>query len=97
MGDVAILMSNKFTGMQTIMCNGFVNFMSLIGVIIGLLVTNLNDGVKTYIMAFVAGNFMYISGDIWKNIIRNKNLFMNMIEMVGFAIGVGIMYVVLYI
>lgn len=43
MGDVAILMTNKFNGTQTILCNGFINVMSLFGVIIGLAVTNLSE------------------------------------------------------
>jgi hypothetical protein len=42
MGDVAILMTNKFNGTQTILCNGFVNFVSLLGVIIGLAATSLD-------------------------------------------------------
>lgn len=42
LGDVAILLKSKFTGAQTILCNGVVNFVSLIGVIIGLAVVNLS-------------------------------------------------------
>lgn len=42
LGDVAILLKSKFTGTQTILCNGVVNFISLIGVIIGLAVVNLS-------------------------------------------------------
>jgi len=43
MGDVAILMTSKFSGTQTILCNGFINFMSLIGVVIGLAITNFTE------------------------------------------------------
>lgn len=49
-----------------------VNFMSLIGVFIGLAVVNMNETVKAYIMVFVAGNFIYIASDIWQHIIKNK-------------------------
>jgi hypothetical protein len=42
MGDVAILMTNKFNGMQSILCNGFVNMISLVGVVIGLAITTVD-------------------------------------------------------
>jgi hypothetical protein len=42
MGDVAILMKNNFTGIQTILCNGVINLASLIGVMVGLAVAHLN-------------------------------------------------------
>jgi zinc transporter ZupT len=78
MGDVAILLTNKFNGTQTILCNGFINFMSLFGVIIGLAVTNLSEVTQTYILVFVAGNFIYIAADIWKNILKNSSFLKNL-------------------
>jgi zinc and cadmium transporter len=36
LGDVGVLIKNGFSGIQTILCNGFINFMSLLGVILGL-------------------------------------------------------------
>ncbi len=39
MGDVAILMKASFNATQTVLCNGFVNLTSLIGVLIGLAIT----------------------------------------------------------
>ena len=37
MGDVAILMTNNFNATQTVLCNGFVNLLALLGVIVLLL------------------------------------------------------------
>jgi zinc transporter ZupT len=54
------------------LCNGVVNFVSLIGVFIGLAVVNLSEVAQTYIMVFVAGNFIYIASDIWQHILKNK-------------------------
>jgi hypothetical protein len=48
-------------------------------------------------MVFVAGNFMYIGGDIWRNILKNNSFCKNLIEFAGFSIGVGLMYVVLFV
>lgn len=77
MGDVAILMTNSFSSTQTILCNGFVNFVSLIGVLIGLAVTSLSETTKMYVLVFVAGNFIYIAADIWKNLFKNTSFIRN--------------------
>lgn len=77
------------------LCNGIVNFISLIGVIIGLAVVNLNEMAKTYIMVFVAGNFIYIASDIWQHILKNKGEHSkrgNVLEFFGLSCGVGAMF-----
>lgn len=79
MGDVAILMTNRFNGMQTVLCNGFVNLLSLLGVIIGLAITNLTDVAKMYILVFVAGNFIYIAADIWRHLFKNSGISKNLL------------------
>lgn len=71
LGDVAILLKSRFSSIQTILCNGTINFLSLIGVIIGLSVADLDEIAQTYIMVSVAGNFIYIAADIWQNLFKN--------------------------
>jgi len=79
MGDVGILLKSGFSGIQTILCNGFINFMSLFGVIAGLGLGSIDGAVQNYIMVFVAGNFIYIGADIWKHLLRNKSILLNII------------------
>lgn len=95
MGDVAILMTNEFSSMQTVLCNGFVNLTSLIGVFVGLAITNLDEITKIYILIFVAGNFIYIAADIWKHLFKNSTFFKNLLEFIGFGVGVAAMYLIL--
>lgn len=98
LGDVAILLKATFTTTQTVLCNGFINFVSLIGVIIGLAIVNVDEAAKNYVMVFVAGNFMYIAADIWQNIFKNKGhhaKIKNAIEFIGAAIGIGVMFALL--
>jgi len=97
MGDVAILMTNSFNATQTILCNGFVNLTSLVGVFIGLAITDLDDVTKNYVLVFVAGNFIFIAADIWRNLFKNSGFFKNFIEFIGFGIGVAAMYLILLI
>ena len=73
MGDVGILLKNKFNNKQTIICNVVVNFTSLIGVAMGLALGSVNEMVKVYALSFVAGNFIYIGADIWRNLLKNKD------------------------
>ena len=98
MGDVGILLTNKFTEMQTVICNGTINLISIIGCLIGLGISNTDDATKIYILCFVAGNFIYISADIWRNLFNNKGApLRNVLEFFGVALGVGIMYILLFV
>jgi zinc and cadmium transporter len=79
MGDVGILLKNKFNAMQTIFCNGIINLISLIGVVIGIALGTLNEAVQIYLLSFVAGNFIYIGADIWRNLLKNKTAGLNIL------------------
>jgi zinc transporter ZupT len=95
MGDVGILVKNGFSNTQTLLCNGFINFMSLFGVIAGLALGTIDDAAQNYIMVFVAGNFIYIGADIWKNLLSNDKFILNLGEILMFSVGVGAMFLVL--
>lgn len=77
--------------MQTICSNGVINLLAVVGAIIGLSTSSLSPQVQDYIMVFVAGNFVYIASDIWKHLF-NDNWKNNILEAVGFGIGVGAMF-----
>ena len=77
MGDVAILLKSKFNAKETILSNGVVNLISLVGVWLGLNSQTLSDVAKQYILVFVAGNFLYIAADIWRHLLLNKKFYIN--------------------
>lgn len=79
MGDVAILLKSKFNAKETILSNGIVNMISLVGVWLGLNSHGLSDIVKQYILVFVAGNFLYIASDIWKHLFNHKRFYVNVL------------------
>lgn len=95
MGDVAILMTNKFNSTQTVLCNGFVNLLALIGVFIGLAIADVNELAQMYILVAVAANFIYIAADIWKNMFKNEGIWRNVVEFFGFGVGLAAMYLIL--
>jgi zinc transporter ZupT len=88
MGDVSILMKSNFSDREIILSNGFVNCISIVGVILGLNSMVIPPTIKQYILVFVGGNFMYIAADIWKNLFRQKSGILNILEILGFAVGV---------
>jgi hypothetical protein len=47
-------------------------------------------------MVFVAGNFIYIAADIWRNLFQGKWL-LNMCQILAFAVGVASMFGIKYI
>ena len=75
MGDVGILVKNKFDNCQTIVCNIVVNLTSLIGALVGIGLGSIGEAVQIYMLSFVAGNFIYIGADIWRNLFKtNKSI-----------------------
>lgn len=90
MGDVAILLKSRFNERETIMSNGIVNLISLVGVYMGLNSHDLSPGAKQYVLVFVAGNFIYIASDIWKNLFQHRSLWVNGLEMIGLLLGVAL-------
>lgn len=69
--------------------------MSLFGVLAGLGLGGIDEAAENYVLVFIAGNFIYIGSDIWKHLLRNKNVALNILEAVVFSIGVGAMFLIL--
>lgn len=88
MGDVAILLKSRFNERETVISNGLVNLISLIGVYLGLNSHGIPKLYREYALVFVAGNFLYIASDIWRNLFHNANGFINLLEAAGLAMGV---------
>jgi zinc and cadmium transporter len=88
MGDVAILLKSKFNEKETIISNGVVNLISLVGVYLGLNSQTLSPTIREYVLVFVAGNFLYIASDIWKNLFHHVRKTYNLLEGIGLIMGV---------
>ena len=62
---------------------------------IGLTYGKLDEVSTNYVLVFIAGNFIFIAADIWRNLFRNKKMWKNLIELIGIVIGVGLMFLIL--
>jgi zinc transporter ZupT len=79
MGDVAILLKSRFNEKETVISNGLVNLISLVGVYMGLNSHSISYKTRQYALVFVAGNFLYIASDIWRNLFRHTHYFVNLL------------------
>ena len=95
MGDVGIMMKNRFTGWQTVFFNSFTNITALIGTGIALGLGEIGSVQKYYVLSFASGNFVYIAADIWRHLFKNKNFWGNIFEFLSFSLGVGIEYLLI--
>lgn len=96
LGDVAILLESGFSPCQTIWSNGIINLISIVGAIIGLAVTNMSSAVQTYLLVFVAANFIYIAADIWRRLFRS-GWRQNLLQLLFFCGGLGLMFGIKFI
>ena len=79
MGDVKTMFIQGFK-------SGFI-----VGGIVGLATVGISSSATTYVMVFVAGNFIYIASDIWRHLFKARWM-SNIFQFLFFCIGVGAMY-----
>jgi len=94
--DVGILIDSKFPVFQALCCTGIFQFSALIGAFIGLGVGNISEAVNAYILAFVAGNFLYISlVNMVPIIMKESRPKQSAGLLAAFIVGAGIMFAIL--
>ncbi|CAD8159724.1 unnamed protein product [Paramecium octaurelia] len=94
-GDTSILLENKFTNSQALFSNGLINCSALIGALIGLGVSSMDN--DTLVLAFVAGNFIYISCvDMLPEVLKEENIKISILQFFAFGAAVAIMYGIAY-
>jgi len=93
---MGVLIDSKFPIMQALCCNGVFQFTALIGAVIGLAVGTVSEAVNAYILAFVAGNFLYISlVSMMPIIMKEKRPKHSLGLVVALILGAGVMFALL--
>jgi zinc transporter ZupT len=96
LGDAGILISSNFKVWSVVFWNFLINICSIVGAIIGLSTGEISDASQSYAMAFVAGNFLYISiGQMVPEIIKKKGIWEFVLQICGILIGIGAMFIIL--
>ena len=84
------MIKSRFDDCQAKVCSAVPKIMIVVGVAAGLGLETTSEAAKYYIVSFVAGSFIYIASDIWKNLFQTSSLKRNIAECSLLIIGVGI-------
>jgi zinc and cadmium transporter len=98
LGDAGILLHSGFKIKGVLFWNTIVNLCSILGTIIGLSLGDINYTFKAYSLAFVSGNFLYISlSEMLPITLNGKGFIINLFHFLFFIVGLGFMYGILFI
>jgi len=93
---MGVLVHSKFPLIQALCCNGCFQFTALIGCLIGLAIGDINEAANAYILAFVAGNFFYISlVSMLPIVMKEKRKKHSFGLLIAFILGSGVMFALL--
>ena len=96
MEDAGVLIHSKFNKWGVLFWNTVINLTSIIGTIIGLMIGGVGKSSSSYSMAFIAGNFIYISlSAMLPMTLKNKSVIQNVLYFTFFCVGIGIMFIML--
>jgi zinc transporter ZupT len=96
LGDAGILFHSNFNTWGVLFWNSIINITGIIGTIIGLGIGSLDAAGSSYSLAYVAGNFLYISlGEMIPIILNKKGKCLNVIQFCFLLLGLFIMFMIL--
>lgn len=98
LGDAGILLHSDFNIWAVLFWNVAVNVFMILGAAIGLGVGQISQASKAYSLAFVAGNFFYISlAQMIPEVIKKKKLLQVILQYSFIVLGMGIMFLILLV
>lgn len=78
LGDIAILIKSGFDDCQTTTWSAIPKVMIIPGIAAGVGLQATSEAARFYILTVVAGTFLYIASDIWKNLFLTNNKWKNL-------------------
>ena len=98
MGNLGILINSGFSPKKAIALNVIMNLTAFIGVLIGVIIGELNKVFTVYVTLIIAGNFLYISLTLMipkaREIKDNMTLWCGL---VGYLLGIAVMIGITFI
>lgn len=97
LGDAGILINSNFTPKGVLFWNVFINFVNVVGTIVGLGIGQISETSKAYSLGFVAGNFFYIAlAEMIPEIMQKRGLWMQISQFFFILFGILVMFLIVY-
>lgn len=92
LGDFGVLVSGGFTIRKALVMNFLTALTSVVGVVIALIVGQVNPAFLNIILAITAGGFIYIAtADLIPELKKETNISKSLLQLLGICLGIGIM------
>ena len=96
--DFGVLIHAGFTKIRALLLNFLTALFALVGVSIAFTIPAAAEHVVVYIIAFAAGNFLYIAGsDLVPELQKTKSLKHSFFQLLAMLVGIGLMFALLFL
>ncbi|MBI5206432.1 MAG: ZIP family metal transporter [Candidatus Firestonebacteria bacterium] len=97
-GDFGVLLFGGFTRAKALLQNFISSISAFFGAFLVLLIKDSYQNFLPLLMSFTAGNFIYIAGvDLLPELKKETELYKSFIQLIGFILGMGVMFLLIYI
>jgi zinc and cadmium transporter len=96
LGDFGVLLSGGFTRKKALFMNFLTALTAIVGVIIALLLGQISEGFMLFVLPFTAGGFIYIAtADLIPELKKETGGKKSILQLIGIVCGVGVMLLLL--
>ncbi len=98
-GDFSVLLHAGFSKSRALMLNFLTALAAVLGTILALALTNISSQIESFLVPLAIGGFIYIAGsDLIPEIHKHSdNISKSLLQLIFFLIGIGLMYLLLFL
>ncbi len=97
-GDFGVLLHGGFSRGKAIMFNFFTALTAILGAIVAMVISSLNNNITSFLVPFAAGTFIYIAGsDLIPELHKEVSPKKSMMQLIAIILGVCVMLALLLI
>lgn len=94
--DFAILLYSGYSRGKALLFNAISALAAILGAVVALIVSSSIESLSGWLLAFAAGNFLYIAGtDLMPELHKHTRLQSAVLQLLCMTVGIGVMYALL--
>ncbi len=95
-GDFGVLIHGGFKVRKALLLNFLTALTAVLGAVVAIILASSIEGITTLLLAFAAGNFIYIAGaDLIPELHKKFAIKSSILQFLVFALGIAVMYALL--